>query len=227
MKRKINLVFAALALAVISVSAQHTLPKLNYAYADLEPFIDSVTMRIHYANHHGNYVKNLNDALAKYPDLKTKSISDLLKGFNELPADIKTTVRNNGGGHYNHTFFWSIITSPAKSKISQALNDTITKYYGSVDKLKDFFEKGVATTFGSTWVWLIRDPANGKLKIVSHNNQDNFLISAATKNYIPILAIDLWEHAYYLKYQNRRTDYVKAFWNVVNWDKVEELLKQK
>jgi Fe-Mn family superoxide dismutase len=172
-------------------------------------------------------VKNLNDALAKYPDLKTKSISDLLKGFNELPADIKTTVRNNGGGHYNHTFFWSIITSPAKSKISQALNDTITKYYGSVDKLKDFFEKGVATTFGSTWVWLIRDPANGKLKIVSHNNQENFLISAATKNYIPILAIDLWEHAYYLKYQNRRTDYVKAFWNVVNWDKVEELLKQK
>lgn len=226
MKKKMSLLLAVFVLAAASVSAQFQLPQLNYKFADLEPYIDSVTMRIHYSNHHANYTKNLNETLAKYPELQKKSIEELLKGLNELPADIKTAVKNNGGGYYNHNFFWSILTTPEKSKISTALNDTIAKYYGSVDKLKDYFEKGIATSFGSGWVWLVKDPA-GKLRITTSANQDNFMTAAATKDYKPILCIDLWEHAYYLKYQNRRAEYVKAFWNVVNWAKVEELMKSK
>lgn len=211
-------------LITASLSAQYKLPKLNYGYADLEPYIDSTTMRIHYNNHHAAYTNNLNAALQKYPELFKKDIVEVFQNFNEVPADIQTAVRNNGGGYYNHLLFWSMLTPASKSKMSPAVEQALTKNFGSVAQFKESFEKAAMTRFGSGWAWLIKD-AKGNLKITSTANQDNPLMSFADEKGKPLLALDVWEHAYYLKYQSKRADYTKAFWSVVNWEKVEELMK--
>lgn len=211
-------------LITASLSAQYKLPKLNYGYADLEPYIDSTTMRIHYNNHHAAYTNNLNTALQKYPELFKKDIVEVFQNFNEIPADIQTAVRNNGGGYYNHLLFWSMLTPASKSKMTTAVEKALIKNFGSVDKFKEAFEKAAMTRFGSGWAWLIKD-TKGNLKITSTANQDNPLMSFADEKGKPLLALDVWEHAYYLKYQSKRADYTKAFWSVVNWEKVEELMK--
>ncbi len=221
------LFISAFWLAAVSFAfGQFSLPKLNYSYSAMEPFIDSVTMRIHYSAHHAAYINNLNKAIEKVPQLKGKTIEEILKNLSTLPADVQTTIRNNGGGHYNHKFFWSILTSPDKSKMSPTLEEFLTKNYGSVDKFKSAFENVALSRFGSGWAWLIKGE-DGKLKMFSTPNQDNSLMDLMK---LPagtvVLALDVWEHAYYLKYQQKRADYVKAFWNVVNWDQVEKLINQ-
>lgn len=221
------LFISAFWLAAVSFAfGQFSLPKLNYSYSALEPFIDSVTMRIHYSAHHAAYINNLNKAIEKAPQLKGKTIEQILKTLSTLPADVQTTIRNNGGGHFNHTFFWSILTSPDKSKMSPKLEEFLTTNYGSVDKFKAAFENVAMSRFGSGWAWLIKGE-DGKLKMFSTPNQDNSLMDLMK---LPagtvVLALDVWEHAYYLKYQQKRADYVKAFWNVVNWDQVEKLINQ-
>ncbi len=217
--------FAISLFILTAASAQFKLPALNYKYNALEPYIDSVTMRIHYSNHHAAYCNNLNKALEKYPDLQKKTILELMGGIKELPADVQTAVRNNGGGFYNHSFFWSILAPAGSTTISPELEKIFTEQLGGVDKFKEAFEKAALGRFGSGWAWLIKDPA-GKLKIVATPNQDNTLMSVIDVKGKPILCIDLWEHAYYLKYQYRRADYVKAFWNVVNWKMVEKLITE-
>lgn len=198
------------------------LPELPYAYEALEPSIDSTTMRIHHSAHHAAYVNNLNAALTKHPDYSSDNLVEILKNLDKLPADIKTAVRNNGGGHYNHDFFWKVLAPEKSTTISPKLEAVLAENFGSVDAFKDEFEKAALARFGSGWTWLVKK-ADGSLKIVSTPNQDNMLMSADTVNDTPILGLDVWEHAYYLKYQNKRADYTKAFWNVVNWDKVSEL----
>lgn len=198
------------------------LPELPYAYEALEPSIDSTTMRIHHSAHHAAYVNNLNTALTKHPDYSSDNLVEILKNLDKLPADIKTAVRNNGGGHYNHDFFWKVLAPEKSTSISPKLEALLVENFGSVAALKDEFEKAALARFGSGWTWLVKK-ADGSLKIVSTPNQDNMLMSADTVNDTPILGLDVWEHAYYLKYQNKRADYTKAFWNVVNWDKVSEL----
>ena len=219
-------IFLSLMMLVASTTlwAQYKLPKLDYGYADLEPYIDSATMKIHYNNHHAAYTNNLNATLQKYPELFKKDIVEIFQNFNEIPADIQTAVRNNGGGYYNHLLFWSMLTPAAKSKMSPAVEQALTKNFGSVAQFKEAFEKAAMTRFGSGWAWLIKD-ASGKLKITSTANQDNPLMSFADEKGKPLLTLDVWEHAYYLKYQSKRADYTKAFWSVVNWMKVEELMK--
>ncbi|OJV40689.1 MAG: superoxide dismutase [Bacteroidales bacterium 36-12] len=221
--KKINLVIIAI-LTSLAVNAQYSLPKLNYGYADLEPYIDSTTMYIHYNNHHAAYIKNLNAALSKYPELFKKNIVEIFQNFEELPSDIQTAVRNNGGGYYNHMLFWEFLTPPSKSKMTADVEKALKANFGSVEKFKESFEAAAASRFGSGWAWLIKEP-NGQLKIVSTANQDNPLMSFSDNKGKIILALDVWEHAYYLKYQSKRLDYTKAFWNVVNWEKVGELLK--
>lgn len=217
--------FAMFLMMFVSVSlfAQYQLPKLNYGYADLEPYIDSVTMRIHYTNHHAAYTKNLNASLQKYPELFKKDILEVFQHMDEIPADIQTAVRNNGGGYYNHLLFWSMLTPASNSKMSPTVEKALVKNFGSVDKFKEAFEKAAMTRFGSGWAWLIKD-ASGKLIITSTANQDNPLMSFTEVKGKPLLALDVWEHAYYLKYQSKRADYTKAFWSIVNWKKVEEQL---
>ncbi len=209
--------------AVTMAFGQFSLPKLNYSYNALEPFIDSVTMRIHYTAHHAAYVNNLNKAIEKAPQLKGKTIEQILNTLSTLPATVQTNIRNNGGGHFNHTFFWSILTSPDKSKMSPALEEFLTKNYGSVDKFKATFEAQALSRFGSGWVWLVKGDDN-KLKMFTTANQDNSIMDVIKVPGKVVLALDVWEHAYYLKYQQKRADYVKAFWNVVNWDEVEKLM---
>lgn len=221
MKRVSLLLITALAFNTILL-AQFSLPKLNYAYDALEPYIDSETMNIHYNNHHATYVKNLNNALAEYPDLQKKSLEELVKDLNSLPASIQIAVRNNGGGHYNHTLFWSILAPAGTTKMSDKLRKEIEKNFGSVDAFKDQFGKAATGRFGSGWAWLVKDQ-NGKLHITSTPNQDNPLMPVAEVKGKPILGLDVWEHAYYLKYQSKRADYIKAFWEVVNWNEVEKL----
>ncbi|MBP1677293.1 MAG: Manganese/iron superoxide dismutase [Bacteroidetes bacterium] len=206
-------------------SAQFQLPALPYGYAALEPFIDSTTMNIHLNNHHAAYVTNLNKALEKYPDLQKKSIEALLAGLDKLPADIQTAVRNNGGGHYNHSLFWKLLAPAGSTSISPELEKKIVESFGSVEVLKTEFEKAALGRFGSGWVWVIKD-STGKLKIVSTPNQDNTLMSVINVKGKPVLGLDLWEHAYYLKYQSKRAAYVKAFWNIVNWKEVEKLVNE-
>ncbi|MDD4427399.1 MAG: superoxide dismutase [Paludibacter sp.] len=207
-----------------TAQAQYKLPQLNYKYTDLEPYIDSATMYVHYNNHHAAYTNNLNKALSKYPELYKKKLVEIFQHVEELPADIQTSVRNNGGGYYNHLLFWELLTPPAKSKMTPAVERALIADFGSVEKFKEEFEKAATGRFGSGWAWLIKD-AGGKLKIISTPNQDNPWMSFAKTKGKPILALDVWEHAYYLKYQSKRADYAKAFWSVVNWEKVEELLK--
>ncbi|GAB1611612.1 MULTISPECIES: superoxide dismutase [Mammaliicoccus] len=191
------------------------LPKLPYAYDALEPHIDKETMEIHHTKHHNTYVTKLNDAV-KGTDLESKSIEDIIKNLNSVPDDIRTAVQNNGGGHYNHSLFWEMLT-PNASEPSGEVVDAISSTFGSLDKFKEEFAAAAAGRFGSGWAWLVVD--NGELSIVSTPNQDNPL----SEGKIPVLGLDVWEHAYYLKYQNKRPDYISAFWNVVNWDKVNEL----
>jgi Fe-Mn family superoxide dismutase len=220
--RKIIGLAAAVLLLVYCADAQFVLPPMQYSFDALTPHIDSVTMRIHYSNHHKTYVNNLNAALDKHPELKNKSIEDLLAGLNSVPEDIRTAVRNNGGGHFNHTFFWMILT-PKKTTPSPKLEKAIASEFGSMDNFKAEFEKAATARFGSGWVWLI--VSDGKLKIISTPNQDNPIMEDVPEKGTPVLALDVWEHAYYLKYQSNRAAYVKAFWNIVNWDKIGDLYK--
>ena len=193
----------------------HEVPPLPYDYAALEPVIDTQTMKLHHDMHHGAYVKNLNAALEKHPNLQSKSAEELIRDLNSVPEDIRTAVRNNGGGHANHSFFWKIMGPNAGGEPKGKLADDIKSTFGSFDGFKEKFAAGGAGRFGSGWIWLIKNK-NGKLEVMSTPNQDSPLMDGHT----PILGLDVWEHAYYLKYQNRRPDYIKAWWNVVNWDAV-------
>ena len=197
----------------------HQLPPLPYDFAALEPHIDAQTMQIHHGKHHQAYVNNLNAALEKYPALQGKSAEDLIKDLNAVPDDIRTAVRNNGGGHVNHSMFWKLMAPGAGGAPSGALAQAITAAFGSFDAFKEQFAKAGVGRFGSGWAWLI--DSNGKLSIESTANQDN----PSMEGKKGILGLDVWEHAYYLKYQNRRPDYITAWWNVVNWDEVNKRFK--
>lgn len=196
------------------------LPKLPYAYDALEPHIDARTMEIHHSKHHAAYVTNLNKALEGKADLQKKSVEALLVDLNAVPEAIRTAVRNNGGGVANHSMFWKMMAPKAGGDPKGEVAKAIDKSFGSFQAFKDQFTQAGIGRFGSGWAWLVADKA-GALKIVSTANQDS-PISDGQK---PLLAIDVWEHAYYLKYQNRRADYIAAWWNVVNWDEVARLLK--
>lgn len=194
------------------------LPKLGYDYAALEPHIDARTMEIHHTKHHQAYVTNLNNALAG-GEWENRGIEDILANISKLPA----AVRNNGGGHYNHTLFWTLMAPNAGGTPKGDLLDAINQYFGSFDKFKELFANAGLTRFGSGWAWLVQ--SGKELKITSTPNQDNPLMDLAEVKGNPILAVDVWEHAYYLKYQNRRNEYLAAFWNVVNWDEAGRRLK--
>ncbi len=193
----------------------HTLPKLPYEYNALEPHIDAPTMEIHYTKHHQTYITNLNKALEGKSNLEAKTIEQLISDLNSVPEDIRTAVRNNGGGHANHSLFWTTLGPKKGGKPTGDLEKAITKDFGSFEACKEKFENAAKTRFGSGWAWLSLDK-NGKLEVTSTANQDNPLMEGKK----PIVGLDVWEHAYYLKYQNRRPDYIAAFWNVVNWDAV-------
>ncbi|WP_240417928.1 superoxide dismutase [Paenibacillus periandrae] len=193
----------------------HQLPALPYANNALEPHIDETTMMIHHDRHHNAYVTNLNAALEAHPDLQSKSIEELISNLDSIPEGIRAAVRNNGGGHANHSLFWEIIGPNGGGAPSGALADAINAELGGFDKFKEDLAKAGATRFGSGWAWLSVTPA-GKLVVSSTPNQDSPISEGNT----PILGLDVWEHAYYLKYQNKRPDYISAFWNVVNWDEV-------
>ncbi len=195
----------------------HTLPPLPYDKAALEPSIDATTMEIHHGKHHNAYVTNLNKALEGKPELEALSIDDLVKNLSKVPEDIRGPVRNNGGGHWNHTFFWNIMGPNAGGAPTGALADAINAAFGSFDAFKEAFGKAGVGRFGSGWAWLVKK--DGKLAITSTPNQDNPLMDGSGT---PLLGIDVWEHAYYLKYQNKRPDYIAAWWNVVNWKAVAE-----
>ena len=198
----------------------HTLPDLPYPHNALEPHIDQQTMEIHHGRHHNAYVTNLNAAIAGKADLEAMSIEDLCKNLDKVPEDIRAAVRNNGGGHFNHSLFWTIMGPAAGGAPSGALAAAIDAAFGSFDAFKEAFAKAGATRFGSGWAWLcVQD---GKLVVCSTANQDNPLMGelAGTCGGTPILGCDVWEHAYYLKYQNKRPDYIAAWWNAVNWDAV-------
>ena len=197
----------------------HQLPPLPYDAAALEPHIDAQTMQIHHGKHHAAYVNNLNAALEKHPDLQAKSAEDLIKNLGAIPEDIRGAVRNNGGGHVNHTMFWQIMGPGKGGQPTGAIADAINGAFGGFDAFKDQMNKGGATRFGSGWVWLVS--SGGKLTVESTANQDNPMSDGKK----PIFGIDVWEHAYYLKYQNRRPDYLAAWWNVINWDEVNKRLK--
>jgi superoxide dismutase, Fe-Mn family len=192
-----------------------TLPNLPYAPDALEPHIDKMTMEIHHGKHHQAYVTNLNNAIAG-TDAENKSLEDLLKSVSKY----STAVRNNGGGHYNHSMFWTSLSGKGGGKPSGKLAEAIESELGGFDKFKEDFNKAAMGRFGSGWAWLIVD--GGKLAIISTPNQDNPIMDVAEKKGTPILGLDVWEHAYYLKYQNRRAEYVAAFWNVINWAEIEK-----
>jgi Fe-Mn family superoxide dismutase len=193
----------------------HTLPALPYAFDALEPHIDARTMEIHHGKHHQAYITNLNAALDAHPDLAALSIEDLLRGIENVPAAIRGAVTNNGGGHHNHSLFWTIMSPNGGGAPTGELAEAINATFGSFDAFKDTFTKGGVTRFGSGWSWLVVD-GDGKLQAYATLNQDSPLMQGHT----PILGLDVWEHAYYLHYQNRRPDYIAAFWNVVNWEQV-------
>ena len=195
----------------------HQLPPLPYDFSALEPHIDTQTMQIHHGKHHQAYVTNLNAALEKHPNLQGNGAEDLVRDLGSVPEDIRTAVRNNGGGHVNHTMFWKMMAPSAGGAPTGAVADAIKASFGGFDAFKEQFAKAGVGRFGSGWAWLI--DSNGKLSIESTANQDN-PISEGKK---AILGLDVWEHAYYLKYQNRRPDYISAWWNVVNWAEVNRL----
>jgi Fe-Mn family superoxide dismutase len=196
----------------------HTLPTLPYDKAALEPHIDATTMEIHHGRHHNAYITNLNNAIAGNAELEALSIEDLCKNIGTVPEGIRAAVRNNGGGHFNHSLFWNIMGPNAGGAPTGELGEAITAAFGSFDAFKEAFAKAGATRFGSGWAWLV--VKDGKLAVTSTPNQDNPLMDASGT---PILGCDVWEHAYYLKYQNKRPDYIAAWWNVVNWSAVADL----
>jgi Fe-Mn family superoxide dismutase len=199
----------------------YELPKLPYDYNALEPHIDARTMEIHHTKHHQAYITNLNNAIKGKADLEKKSVEALIRDLSSVPEDIRTAVRNNGGGHANHSFFWKIMGPKAGGEPKGKLADDIKATFGGFDQFKEKFADAGVKRFGSGWAWLIKN-SNGKLEIVSTANQDSPLMGKAVAGAegTPILGVDVWEHAYYLNYQNRRPDYIKAWWNVVNWDAV-------
>jgi superoxide dismutase, Fe-Mn family len=192
------------------------LPPLTYAYNALEPYIDAATMKFHHDKHHAAYIKNLNAAVNKYPKFKTKSIEELLKNLDKLPQDIQTAVRNNGGGHFNHSMYWQIMAPKSGGAPTGAIATAIKTQFGSFDNFKTQFNEAGTKLFGSGWVWLVSE--KGRLKIVTTTNQDNPI----SQGLYPIMGNDVWEHAYYLNYQNRRVDYLAAWWNVINWNEVNQ-----
>jgi Fe-Mn family superoxide dismutase len=193
-----------------------TLPSLPYAFGALEPHIDTQTMQIHHGKHHQTYVNNLNAAIEKAPELANKTIEELMRGIDAAPESVRSAVRNNGGGHWNHSMFWQIMGPNAGGEPSGKVADAIKTAFGGFDKFKEQWSAAGVARFGSGWVWLLND--GGKLSINSTPNQDNPLMEGKT----PVLGLDVWEHAYYLRYQNRRPDYISAWWNVVNWDEVSK-----
>jgi superoxide dismutase, Fe-Mn family len=195
----------------------YELPPLPYPFAALEPHIDAKTMEIHHDKHHQAYITNANNALKDYPELAAKPVEELLANLSAVPEAIRTVVRNNAGGHANHSFFWKILGPNAGGSPTGKLADAINSTFGNFDQFREKFQAAGAGRFGSGWAWLVLNK-QGKLEITSTPNQDN-PISDGLK---PVLGVDVWEHAYYLLYQNRRPDYLKAFWNVVNWDEVEK-----
>lgn len=216
--KNIKLLFA-LFLITITASAQFTQKALPYAYNALEPFVDAQTMEIHYSKHHAAYVKNLNAALTGTADEKL-SLNEIFDKVSKLPM----AVRNNAGGHFNHELFWSVLTPEKSTKMSTELENAINDTFGSLDKLKEKLNAAGASRFGSGWAWLIVTK-EGKLVVTSSPNQDNPLMDVAEVKGTPIFGIDVWEHAYYLKYQNKRADYLAALWNVVNWTEVSNRYK--
>lgn len=196
------------------------LPRLQYSYDALEPYIDAKTMEIHHSKHHQTYITNLNKALESYPELFEKSLEDLLANLDQIPESIRVAVRNGGGGHYNHTLFWQIIGPKSNSKPSENMNSLITDSFESFDNFKSEFNEKATKQFGSGWGWLCQDKS-GKLVTLSTPNQDTPISSGLN----PVLGIDVWEHAYYLNYQNKRPDYINAFWEIINWEAVESNLK--
>jgi len=200
------------------VIVAHQLPSLPYGFDALEPHIDAQTMQIHHGKHHQAYINNLNAALEKYPQLAAKSVEDLIKDLNAVPEDIRTAVRNNGGGHANHSLFWQILGPSAGGAPTGAIADVITSGFGGFDTFKEQFAKAAVSRFGSGWAWLVK--SGGKFAIESTANQDSPLMDGK----YPVFGLDVWEHAYYLKYQNRRPDYIAAWWNVVNWAEVNKRL---
>ena len=195
----------------------HELPALPYAFSDLEPHIDARTMEIHHGKHHNAYIANLNNALEDHPELQTKSIEELLKDLEAVPSAIRGAVQNNGGGHYNHTLFWPSMSANGGGTPSGDLAAAIDNTFDNFESFKAKFSAAAATRFGSGWAWLSIDGSN-KLIVSSTSNQDN----PVSDGLRPILGLDVWEHAYYLNYQNLRPDYIAAWWNIVNWDKVSE-----
>lgn len=198
--------------------AKYELPALPYAHDALEPHIDAQTMEIHHGRHHATYVNNLNAALEGHDDLASKSVEELISNMDAIPEAIRTAVRNNGGGHANHTLFWQIMSPNGGGNPTGAIADEINKAFGSFEAFKEEFTKAALARFGSGWAWLVDN--NGKLEVMSTPNQDSPLMEGKT----PLLGVDVWEHAYYLKYQNKRPDYVNAFFNVINWDEVNKRL---
>jgi Fe-Mn family superoxide dismutase len=198
----------------------YELPPLPYAYEALEPFIDTTTMQIHHDKHHAAYVTNLNGAMEKHPELAGKSLETLLKDLNAVPEDIRTVVRNHGGGTWNHTMFWEIMAPKAGGEPSGALATAISSAFGNFANFKTEFEKGATGRFGSGWAWLVKK-TDGGLAVVSTANQDNPM----SDGLLPLMGLDVWEHAYYLKYQNRRAEYVSNWWNVVHWAEVQRRFK--
>jgi len=198
------------------------LPKLPYAFDALEPYIDAKTMELHHGKHHQTYVTKLNEAIQATPDLEGKTIEQLLMTLSSIPEGVRTAVRNHGGGHYNHSLFWQIMRPPAGGgkEPQGTVGEEIAKAFGDFGKFRETFTKAALSVFGSGWAWLVAD-SSGKLLVVTTPNQDTPL----TQGLKPLMGLDVWEHAYYLKYQNRRPEYVENWWNVVNWEAVEERLK--
>jgi Fe-Mn family superoxide dismutase len=194
--------------------AKFELPELPYAYDALEPHIDKETMNIHHTKHHNTYITNVNNALEGNEELQSKSVEELVSNLDAVPEAIRTAVRNNGGGHANHSLFWTILSPNGGGEPTGDLASAINEKFGSYDKFKEAFAAAATTRFGSGWAWLVVN--NGELEVTSTPNQDSPLMEGKT----PILGLDVWEHAYYLNYQNRRPDYISSFWNVVNWDEV-------
>lgn len=197
---------------------KHELPKLEYNYDALEPFIDARTMEIHHSKHHKAYVDNLNKALENNQELQDKSAEELIKELDQIPENIRTAVRNNGGGHVNHTFFWKILKKDIEPK--GEIIEAIKKKFGSFEAFKEEFINAAMTRFGSGWAWLVLN--NNELEVINTPNQDSPLTQGKT----PLLTIDVWEHAYYLNYQNKRKEYLEAFFNIINWEKVNENYKK-
>ncbi|MBK7443779.1 MAG: superoxide dismutase [Bacteroidetes bacterium] len=204
------------------VDGAFELPKLDYAYNALEPFIDAQTMEIHYSKHHQTYVTKLNEAIEKAPELKGKSLMELVSNINSMPEGVRNAIRNHGGGHFNHSFFWKLMSPTAKDTMpSAALKTAIEAKWISMDNFKAEFAKSATGVFGSGWAWLAKDKENN-LMLITTPNQDSPVMDIAAQRGKPIMGIDVWEHAYYLKHQNKRADYIADFWNVIDWNQVSK-----